>query len=424
MKKSAALFLLAVLNTFRLIASDIVIPLGGNAWSNAPAVITDDGLTNWRSPQSVPAIYFKVNQPQSLDLYLRLKVTSGKSTISVVVNNKTFRINANNTGFDTIAVGRITVSQAEHVKVALKGLSKTGAVYADISDLIIKGNIVDSTLTYVRPGSSYHFGRRGPSVHLNYIVPDEMKNDVRWFYSEINVPKGNDIVGSYFMADGFGEGYFGMQVNSAKERRVLFSVWSPFETDDPKNIPDSLKIKLLKKGSTVHAQAFGDEGSGGQSYMNYMWQAGRTYGFLLNAKPDSATASTTFTAWFKDGSTGKWQLVASFSRPKTVKYLSHLYSFLENFEPENGDKTRMAIYKNQWVANSKGQWKSLDQIIYTGDATANANYRKDYAGGLKADGFYLMNCGFFNDFVPLKRKFEKQPSGNKPVIPSSILNGR
>ena len=31
------------------------------------------------------------------------------------------------------------------------------------------------------------------------------------------------------MANGFGEGYFGIQVNGPNERRVLFSVWSPFK---------------------------------------------------------------------------------------------------------------------------------------------------------------------------------------------------
>jgi hypothetical protein len=91
--------------------------------------------------------------------------------------------------------------------------------------------------------------------------------------NEITVPAGNDPVGSYFMGNGFGEGYFGIQVNSAIERKVLFSVWSPFETDDPREIPDDKKIILLKKGKEVHAGEFGSEGSGGQSYLKYNWKA-------------------------------------------------------------------------------------------------------------------------------------------------------
>ena len=43
-----------------------------------------------------------------------------------------------------------------------------------------------------------------------------------------------------------------MKVNSSTERRVLFSIWSPHQTDDPKTIPHDEKIKLLKKGNKVH----------------------------------------------------------------------------------------------------------------------------------------------------------------------------
>jgi len=107
-------------------------------------------------------------------------------------------------------------------------------------------------------------------VHLSYDVPKDMA--VEWFYNEVTVPVGEDLQGSYFMADGFGQGYFGMQVNSPTERHILFSVWSPFQTDDPKAIPDSLRIVLLAKGDGVHAGAFGNEGSGGQSYLNYIWK--------------------------------------------------------------------------------------------------------------------------------------------------------
>jgi len=61
---------------------------------------------------------------------------------------------------------------------------------------------------------------------------------VHYWYSELKVPKGQDTVGAYFMANGFNHGYFGMQVNSETERRIIFSVWSPFKTDNPKEIPE------------------------------------------------------------------------------------------------------------------------------------------------------------------------------------------
>jgi hypothetical protein len=396
--------------------ADAIIPLGGNAWVTGGATIDDDGLSNWTDSDAVPAIYFRVSKVQKLSLFLRLRVPSGTSSIIVSIGKISFNKKLEKSVFDTVKIADVTLSSTGYVKVELKGISKTGAVYADVSDLIVKGVDADNELVYVKTGSSFHFGRRGPSVHLRYPVPTDVKNDVHWFYNEITVPKGNDVVGSYFMADGFGEGYFGMQVNSDTERRVLFSVWSPFDTQDPKSIPDSMKIVLLKKGALTNAKEFGSEGSGGQSYMLFPWQAGKTYGFLLNAEADPATGSTTYTTWFKDVAANKWYLVASFRRPKTVKHLSNLYSFLENFIPENGDKTRMGLYNNQWIADGYGNWQELCSATYTYDATAKGNYRKDYAGGVNNGQFYLKNAGFFNGFVPANQSFNRPPVGTKPNI--------
>jgi hypothetical protein len=202
-----------------------------------------------------------------------------------------------------------------------------------------------------------------------------------------------------------------MQVNSPTERHVLFSIWSPFTTDDPKKIPDSLKIKLLKKGSAVHAGEFGSEGSGGQSYLTYPWVAGKTYAFLIHAEADAAAKTTTFTAYFKPADQAEWQLVASFKRPQSGFYLKGLYSFLENFQPDMGTVTRKVFFGNQWIADTNGKWYPVNDATFTADATANINYRKDYSGGVEKNLFYLRNCGFFSDFTTIKTSLNRQPSG-------------
>lgn len=397
------------------------IPLGGNAWVKEPAVITDGGLTRWADASSVASIYFRVEVAQDLDIALRLKVPSGKSEIGISCNKAQFTKQVSNTAFDVIPAGTFHITKPGYIKIDLKGISKTGAVFADISDLIIQYQKQDTGLVYVKNGSSFHFGRRGPSVHLRYPVPENLKNDVHWFYNEIIVPAGNDKPGSYFMADGFGEGYFGKQVNSETERRILFSVWSPFETDDPQSIPDSLKIVLLKKGPAVTTNDFGNEGSGGQSFMRFNWKANNVYGFLLHAEADSMHHTTTYTAYFKDVTENKWYLIASFKRPQTVTNLTHLYSFLENFIPETGDENRKAFYKNQWIANEKGEWHELTDAVFTVDATAKGGYRKDYAGGVDEGNFFLLNDGFFNDFIKPDQTFKRNASNKKPQINFTAL---
>lgn len=58
-------------------------------------------------------------------------------------------------------------------------------------------------INYVPAGdnSAIHFGRRGPSVNIRHQYPRNVK--VHYWYSELKVPKGQDTVGSYFMANGF-----------------------------------------------------------------------------------------------------------------------------------------------------------------------------------------------------------------------------
>jgi hypothetical protein len=255
---------------------------------------------------------------------------------------------------------------------------------------------------------------------LNYDL-SKVNGDIEWFYNEITVPKGNDIIGSYFMADGFAEGYFGMQVNSTTERRILFSVWSPFNTDDPKQIPDDKKIKLLKKGAGVHTGEFGNEGSGGQSYLTYHWKAGETYKFLIHAQPVENNY-TNYTAYFYAAEKKQWLLLASFSRPATHTYLTRLHSFLENFEPETGYITRKAYYGNQWVKTAGGEWKNINQAIFTYDATAKKGYRLDYNGSEYQGRFVLNNCGFFNSRTELKTVFTHIGTGLPPNINLKTLN--
>ena len=124
------------------------------------------------------------------------------------------------------------------------------------------------------------------------------------------------MIGSYFMVNGFAEGYCGIQVNSADERRILFSVWSPFETDNPDQIPAEAQVRLLARGDDVVTKEFGGEGSGGQSFLRYNWKAGSTYRFLTRVHPDENRAgATVYTTWFFAPERNNWRLIASLVPP-------------------------------------------------------------------------------------------------------------
>ena len=134
---------------------------------------------------------------------------------------------------------------------------------------------------------------------------------MEWFYNEVTIQPGDDPDGTYGMAIGFAGGYYGLQVCDNGQRKLLFSIWSPHNTDDPSTIPEEKMVKVLRKHPLVHTGEFGNEGSGGQSYMDYNWTSGVTYRFLCRIRPVAAD-KTEFTSYFFFPETGKWELFCSF----------------------------------------------------------------------------------------------------------------
>ena len=419
-------FIIAVGAYTQSVPNKIMVPLGGNSWltvkaKNGNEKVTNSGWQNWLHTGAVWSTYIKLQKTGKLKISALLNVPAGKSKLKWTISGKTKTITVSGTDNKEHEIGEWGVTKPGYVKIDVQGISKTGDVFANISELYIEGTAVDENTAFVKSneGNYFYWGRRGPSVHINYDI-SEAGDDIEWFYNEITVPSGSDVIGSYFMAAGFAEGYFGMQVNSNTERRILFSVWSPFTTDNPKEIPADKKIILLKKGKDVYTGEFGNEGSGGQSYLKYNWKAGDTYKFLVGAKP-SENNFTTYTAYFYDNHSKQWLLIARFNRPATQSYLKKLHSFLENFNSETGWLTRKAFYGNQWVRTKSGGWKPLNKMRFTGDATARKGYRLDYDGGEENGKFYLRNCGFFNEGAKLDAVFSVNTPQKIPDIDLSLL---
>ena len=407
--------------------SEVPLPLGGNAFSSTPfaevETITKNGIEYWTNSEEYFTAYFRISEPGVFEFSINKESLAvlGKSTLEFTINNESKRVEFNDTKKDSYQIGRWEITEPGYVALKIKGISKNKSNFPSISRVTINSSIAKDKIAFVQnhEGSFYHWGRRGPSVHLNYQVPTDAT--IEWFYNEVTVPKGQDIIGSYYMANGFAEGYFGIQVNSDTERRVLFSVWSPFVTDDPATIPDSKKIKLLKKGAGVTTGEFGNEGSGGQSYLKYNWIAGNTYQFLLRGVPQNDN-STTYTAYFFAPELNQWQLIASFNRPETNTYLKRFHSFLENFSPEQGNKSREVLFNNQWYCDANGNWTEINSAKFTTDNTGTIGYRMDYSGGLlNNESFYLKNGGFFNNFTKAQSVFTRPLHQKRPDIDFSAL---
>ncbi len=398
--------------------TESVVTLSGNAYVTATpkgergkhmAFIDDRHceMRNWNSTETVISFYLKAEKIGKMSVALKAK---GHSQIEVSLLGKKKKIKLSSDTLVRVKVGTYKVKTPGYVKIDIRGVEiNDGDSFGNIAAVIVGGKV--APVVCVAPEFSTHFGRRGPSVHLGYVFPRE---NVEWFYNEVVVPEEGDIPSSYYMVCGFGEGYFGMQNNTPHRRRVLFSVWSPYETDNAAEIPDSLRVTLLKKGEGVKVQDFGNEGSGGQSYMHYDWKAGEVCRFLMGIKPDG-NGNTIYTAYFFDNAQGKWRLVASFRRPEISTWYTGAHSFLENFNPVMGYINRKACYGNQWVRTADGKWLPVTKARFTCDATGRNKHRLDYAGGVEGENFFLTMGGFFDNYMNADTDLQRK--GNTTVAP-------
>jgi hypothetical protein len=222
-----------------------------------------------------------------------------------------------------------------------------------------------------------------------------------------------DPVWTYYMACGWHRGYFGMQVNSPTERRIIFSVWdSGGEAVDRGKVADENRVKLVAKGEGVYTGDFGNEGTGGHSHMVYPWKTGEKQRFIVTAKPTDAT-HTIYSGYYFHPDKKQWFLISSWNAPKEGGYLRGLYSFSENFGGANGHVLRKALYGNQWIRTTDGQWIELTTASFSHDGTGKAD-RLDRFMGVENGQFFLSHGGFVPGFTQYGEKFTRPAVGQPP----------
>jgi hypothetical protein len=307
-------------------------------------------------------------------------------------------------GDSEIAFGKAAVAKAGNHRFALSTANPQSVRIPDISALTLDGPAAEGA----------HFStverRNAASVHLFYPLDDARKEKVAWFYNEVVARE--EPVYTFYMACGFHRGYFGMQVNNSRERRVIFSVWdSGNEGVDRSKVAEEDQVKVLAHGDGVVASGFGNEGTGGHSHLVYPWKTGQTYRFLLHAEPQGK--NTIYSGYFYFPEKQSWGLIASFRAPKDGSYLKGLHSFNENFGGSNGHLRRLAEFGPQWIRDADGKWSELLTAGFSHDGHGR-DMRKDYGMGVKDGRFYLSNGGFVGDDIRYGFKATRPASGQPP----------
>lgn len=414
-------------------ADMIEIPFRGNVYVTSCSgelfdvarntISTEKGVvTDWDDRNTGLSFFFRTDSAGELNLKVEAYCPEGtaKSKLAFSYGGKRSTIVVDSAEPAVYDLGCFNVQAPGYVRIDIEGLNArpAAAQFARISRFFVGGAAAAGTLNCTTPemvDDSYWY-RRGPSVHFAYTLPEE---DVEWFYNEATVPEGFAPPSTYYMLTGFREGYMGIQTHSDAPNSVLFSVWSPFTTDNPSEIPDDMKVLTLRRGEGVTAQDFGGEGSGGQSFMDYDWLPGKTYGTLVHVHPNGDN-TTDFTGYFRDEK-GQWHLLASFRRPQTDTWYKKAHSFLECFEPETSIVTRKVLFGNQWACLKDGTWVEITEAKFTCDNTGRTGMRADMLGTVEDGRFMLRNCGFFNEKTEYGTMFTRPSGGRAPEIDFAAL---
>lgn len=377
-------------------------------------MVSDSGLRNWNNPAVYTRVFFYPGREGKIDVSVKMR-SGNDAALSIQLDGKgkSVSLKANKSdNFVIVPAGSFEIKGAHYHFIELKGISKAGNNFPDIQSLIFSGPAAED-LKYNLSGY-----RGAASTHLWYEYPKD--STIAWFYNEVTVPQGVDATNAYYMTNGFSGGYSGIQLNSTTERRFIFSVWSSYNTNDPKEIPKDYAVTLLKKGKNVIADDFGNEGSGGHSHLVFPWKQGVTYKVLIGAKPDGD--HTIYSCYYFAPENGKWELMAVWDKTKTGgKLFSGLYSFVENFGG-NGNDFFKAEYGNQWVCTPSGTWIELTKCFLTTTASPQKHQRYDYGAGVENNKFYMFTGGFkeMNNLAP-RSVIERKPNGIVPDIDFSAL---
>lgn len=349
--------------------------------SNDAQLSKDKGITGWDDDGLKVSWFGELKATGKLTALVVVKAPKGKSAkLQLTVEGQKHK---GEVVGDVVSFGEYDISKTGYVRFELASLSRKDDI-GTVEALILDGPAVKEAHFNLEPR------RNAASVHLMYPTPKD--TNIALFYNEVTAVE--DPVATFYMACGFSRGYFGMQVNSAKERRIIFSIWdagSGQNAKDRTTVAADDQTQLIAKGEGVEASVFGNEGTGGHSHLVYPWKTGEAQKFVVAVKPEGT--HTLYSGYWFHPEKKAWMLIASFRAPKDGKYLSGLHSFSENFGGSNGHLRRKALYGPQWIANEDGKWTELTEAKFSHDPTGKAN-RLDRFMGVENGRFFLSHGGF------------------------------
>ena len=380
----------------------------GDPKPDALKLSAEKGVTGWTERGEKIVWFGEIKTAGKINAAIAMALTKDTtSKLRLTVGEESRDASLSGSGEEqALEFGEFTIAQPGYVRFELASANAAGVSSGNILALVLDGPAAEGAHFNLDPR------RNAASVHLHYSTPKDAK--IEWFYNEVTAVE--DPVYTFYMACGFSRGYFGMQINSPTERRIIFSVWDSGDGSNAKDrstVAPEDQVQLIAKGDAVMASAFGNEGTGGHSHLLYPWKTGQAQRFLLAARIWDATHTDYSGFWF-DPEKSKWTLIATFRAPKDGGRLHGLHSFSENFGGSNGHLPRKALFGPQWIKIAGGDWSELTESSFTHDETGKAS-RLDRFMGVEDGRFFLSHGGFIPGSTPYGEKFSRPPAGSPPA---------
>lgn len=396
--------LLVVVAAGRAPAEAIVVP-GFTAYVHPDprgARVARDGVSRWTDPATT--IHWHGLVRTAGELTASVVLDSGAPAapgLALAVGDEEHAGTPSATEPGRVDFGRFRVAEPGYVSFVVR-LAEPPTGRFRVERLVVDGPAA----------AAAHFNleerRNAASVHLAYPVDPDV--EVRALYAEVTAVE--DPVHTFYMACGWHRGYFGMQVNSPTERRIIFSVWdSGGEAVDRGKVAAENRVRLVAKGPDVFSGDFGNEGTGGHSHLKHPWKTGAAQRFLVTATPRDGRRAVFAGYWFHPEDR-RWMLISAWDAPREDGRLRGLHGFSENFVGDNGDLPRKSLHGNQWFRTADGAWHEITRATFSHDPTGKAD-RLDRCMGVEGGRFFLAHGGFSEGCTRFGTPFVR-PGGGPP----------
>lgn len=377
---------------------------GGRA--GGPRVLKS-GISGWKEMGTNVSWFGQLNRIGDLSAVVDLKLPAGQTVgfrLTVGAEAHEAKLIRENGRVVSANFGTFRIQHQGYVRFRLESLEEDMGSGVQVGALVLSGPAAEGAHFNLSPR------RNAASVHLSY--PVDSRERISAFYCEMTGVE--DPLWTYYMACGWHRGYFGIQVISSTERRVIFSVWdSGDEAFDRSRVANENRVHLVAKGEGVYSGDFGNEGTGGHSHLKFAWKTGDRQRFLVTAEPTSKN-HTVFSGYYFRPDLQEWTLISSWKAPREGQYMRRLYSFSENFVGRNGHLVRKALFGNQWIRKADGKWLELTSAKFSHDQTGESD-RQDRFMGIEDGQFFLSHGGFLKGYTQAGESFTREPTLRSPA---------